>query len=209
MLDVDRTLLLEATLDALALGIIVVRSDATIVFMNETADSFMSEKGPLRLLNGRLSATNKRMAAELLAALGQCMARHSASSAPRPTTLAFPRATGTGVIATLFCQKGRSNSCSKSASNPTATIILQDPDLIPLLPADAFAQLYSLTQAELRVAMALIPGSTAQSAAEHLGISCNTVKTHLQRIFEKTSTSRQADLVALMLRTTPPLLAQA
>ena len=74
------------------------------------------------------------------------------------------------------------------------------------MPGEAFAQLYCLTAAELRVALAMVPGSCAQSAAETLGISANTVKTHLQRIFEKTETSRQADLVALMLRTTPPVL---
>ena len=39
-----------------------------------------------------------------------------------------------------------------------------------------------------------------------LGISAETVKTHLGRLFEKTETSRQADLVKLVGAYSNPLL---
>jgi hypothetical protein len=38
-----------------------------------------------------------------------------------------------------------------------------------------------------------------------LGISENTIKTHLQRVFEKTGTNRQADLVKLAAGFASPL----
>jgi len=38
----------------------------------------------------------------------------------------------------------------------------------------------------------------APEVAEAFGISVNTVKSHLQRIFSKTGASRQADLVKLL-----------
>jgi DNA-binding CsgD family transcriptional regulator len=53
----------------------------------------------------------------------------------------------------------------------------------------------------------MMPGLTAQDAADLLGIGLQTVKTHLQRIFQKTGTSRQADLVALMSRSSVPIVA--
>jgi DNA-binding CsgD family transcriptional regulator len=41
--------------------------------------------------------------------------------------------------------------------------------------------------------------------ASALGISEATVKTHLQRLFAKTATNRQADLVKLLAAHTSPL----
>jgi len=40
-----------------------------------------------------------------------------------------------------------------------------------------------------------------------LGISEPTVRTHLQRIFSKTDTVRQADLLRLLHNSTPPIQA--
>jgi len=42
-------------------------------------------------------------------------------------------------------------------------------------------------------------------AADMLGIGEPTVRTHLQRIFSKTGTSKQTELLALFLRTAPPV----
>jgi DNA-binding CsgD family transcriptional regulator len=47
-------------------------------------------------------------------------------------------------------------------------------------------------------------GSVAE-AAERLRISQTTVKTHLSRIFDKTGTARQADLVKLLAGFSGPL----
>jgi hypothetical protein len=46
---------------------------------------------------------------------------------------------------------------------------------------------------------------TASKSAVSLGISENTLKTHLGRIFAKTGTARQADLIKLILEMGIPL----
>jgi DNA-binding CsgD family transcriptional regulator len=48
-------------------------------------------------------------------------------------------------------------------------------------------------------------GEPPQETADELGISITTVKTHLQKIFAKTDTGRQADLIQLLQRHTSPL----
>ena len=68
--------------------------------------------------------------------------------------------------------------------------------------------LKSWVSGELRVALAMAPGLAPQEAADMLGIGLQTVKTHLQRIFQKTGTSRQADLVGLMTRLSAPAKGQ-
>jgi DNA-binding CsgD family transcriptional regulator len=56
---------------------------------------------------------------------------------------------------------------------------------------------------EERFTRRLLQGETVVRAAERLGVSHNTVRTHLQRIFQKTGASHQADLVRLILLSIP------
>jgi len=57
---------------------------------------------------------------------------------------------------------------------------------------------YSLTRAEARVAISALAGVTAAEAGDALGLSRNTVKTHLRRVFAKTKTRGHAELAALL-----------
>lgn len=54
---------------------------------------------------------------------------------------------------------------------------------------------YGLSDAQLRLAREIIAGRSLPAAAERLGISPNTARTHLSRIFDKTGVSNQAALV--------------
>ena len=57
----------------------------------------------------------------------------------------------------------------------------------------------------MRVVMAIVEIGGVPEVAAVLGISETTVKTHLQRIFAKTGTKRQADLVKLVAGHIGPL----
>ncbi len=74
-------------------------------------------------------------------------------------------------------------------------------------PAELFVCRYAITPAESRVMMLLVQGMTISEAAEALGISPPTAKTHLARLFDKTGTSRQADLVRLAMSALAPTAA--
>ena len=65
-------------------------------------------------------------------------------------------------------------------------------------PLEVIANSYDLTPAEMRVLMMIVQLGGVPQVAPVLGISEPTVKTHLQRIFAKTDTNRQADLVKLV-----------
>jgi DNA-binding CsgD family transcriptional regulator len=59
---------------------------------------------------------------------------------------------------------------------------------------DQLTRLYGLTAAEARIALRIAEGSSPQEVARSLGVSVNTVRTHLHRAFDKTGTRRQAQL---------------
>jgi DNA-binding CsgD family transcriptional regulator len=65
---------------------------------------------------------------------------------------------------------------------------------------------FRLTPSELRVLFAIIEIGGVPEVAPVLGVSEETVKTHLKRLFAKTGTKRQADLVKLVAEFANPLV---
>jgi DNA-binding CsgD family transcriptional regulator len=58
--------------------------------------------------------------------------------------------------------------------------------------------LFHLTPAEARLAALIVGGYSLHAAACRLHISSNTARTHMKRIYDKTETHRQADLIRLV-----------
>ena len=80
-----------------------------------------------------------------------------------------------------------------------AIIFLNDPaETKSVYSQKILSEVYLLSQAEARVAMALLNGLTAEQIATQFNRSINTVKTQIKRVYAKTGVSRQADLVRLL-----------
>src|SRR5262249_12912987 len=73
-------------------------------------------------------------------------------------------------------------------------------------PQEVIGKLYKLTPTELRVLFAVVQVGGVPEVAEALGIAESTVRTHLQQLFAKTGTKRQADLVKLVAGYASPLV---
>lgn len=88
-------------------------------------------------------------------------------------------------------------------SQPGAIILIPgidpgpEPDLLLLQKS------FSLTPAEARVASKLIQGRSLDEIAAETSNSIETVRTHVKRILSKTGTTRQGELIALLLRSFP------
>jgi DNA-binding CsgD family transcriptional regulator len=65
--------------------------------------------------------------------------------------------------------------------------------------------LYGLTQREADIASDLLQGHRVSDIARLRELSVNTVRTHLKRLLEKTRTTRQADLLRVLLASFPPV----
>ena len=80
-----------------------------------------------------------------------------------------------------------------------AIVFVSDPQSMPTLDAALLHRLYGISAAECRVAQELLGGQALQAIATKMHLAENTVKTHLQHLFEKTRTSRQQQLIRLLL----------
>jgi DNA-binding CsgD family transcriptional regulator len=61
-------------------------------------------------------------------------------------------------------------------------------------------ELYGMTPAETKVAALIALSIPGRRAAQELGISYNTLKTHMRRIFDKTDTHGRGELIRLLSR---------
>jgi DNA-binding CsgD family transcriptional regulator len=111
--------------------------------------------------------------------------------------LAIPRPDGKPPLA-VFAFPLRMHGWRLGARRPAVAVFVSIPGEEeagdPALPAKIFA----FTPAEAAVASLVGQGHGLRLVAERLGVSLNTAHFHLQRIFEKTGTHRQAELVRLL-----------
>jgi DNA-binding CsgD family transcriptional regulator len=183
-------------LDRLVDGVIVLDRRARILFANAAARAFETEG----LLHFRpVVATYSPAHSQRLVALVRASLRGApggAMSIPRPAT---------GQLLTILVSSVRSRDVDHfldhGMKDVAALVFVIDPTRRASIPVAQIMDAYGLTQAEARVALAASSGSTIAETAHALGLSSNTIKTHLRRVFAKTATNRQAELAGLIIAT--------
>jgi DNA-binding CsgD family transcriptional regulator/PAS domain-containing protein len=199
-----RSEMLEKTLDGLATGVFLTARDGRVVYMNAAAERQVKTGTAIRILNNRLDPVDPAARAASSNAIDRSAADDGDAS---ERSLAIPDENGAGYIATLLpVQRGQRRDIVAPFAASVA-VFMQDPLEAPMMPGEAFARLHKLTGGELRVLLALAQGLGAREAADMLGISEPTVRTHLQHMFAKTHTLRQVDLLRLLQTSTPAVRA--
>jgi len=185
---------LAAALDRLSIGIFLLEETGEVRMTNEAGRRLIANADGLSLTASGLLARSARSSQSLKTALGTVMRDIGTSQ-----TLAVEREDGHPLILQL-------SSLGLPGSNARHAIALVvDPDKQADISADVLASLFGCTAAEARLAAALVAGKRLEEIGEEFGVKQTTITFHLQNLFQKTHTHRQADLVALLIRATIPL----
>jgi DNA-binding CsgD family transcriptional regulator len=187
---------LTETLDHVEAAVILVGANAQIVFTNDIAKKMLAEDVLLRKDGNVLRAValdvNRALRNVLLAAekgdasIGVRGVAMPLADAPHDRWFAHvlpltsgrrQQATYRSAVAAVFIRKAAPNASS---------------------PLDGIAKRYKLSAGEVRVFDAVLKVNGVKAIAELLGLSQATVKTHLHKVFKKTGTKRQSELVKLL-----------
>jgi DNA-binding CsgD family transcriptional regulator/PAS domain-containing protein len=201
-----RSEMLEKTLDVLVAGVFLTARDGRVVYMNGAAERQTRIGNSIRIVNNRISPTDPAARAALSKAI-DAASRDDIDMDMSEHSLAIPDVHGAGYIATLLPVDRGQRSRVIAPFAASVAIFTKDAAQAPLMPGEAFARLYKLTGGELRLLLALTQGLGAKEAADMLGISEPTARTHLQHIFSKTDTTRQTELLRLLQNSTPQVRA--
>ncbi|MDN3575000.1 helix-turn-helix transcriptional regulator [Methylobacterium longum] len=186
---------LAATLDALTVSVLVLGSDARLIYSNVAGDAALAREDVLLSRVGIVEPWDRTAWPVFRAMI--------AVAAGGTVTLAR-RGGGNAVVSALpLCGERRRSTAPRAAR---VALFVQDnpcgPHAIELL-----GRAYSLTGAELRVLLGLADDATPADIAKRYGIAPSTVRTHLKSLFAKTGAKRQKDLVKLLLAI-PPVVAK-
>jgi integral membrane sensor domain MASE1/DNA-binding CsgD family transcriptional regulator len=194
-----RSQVLESTLDALTSGVYLTDCHGRILYMNQTAKGQVATGNVIRLANSRLASINRMANVSFTRALDYAIG-DKADLVASDVSTALRGGEDAGLVATIL-------PLARGESSRIAAIFVQDPNVRPAIPGEALADLYGLTQSELRVLLAMATGACVKEASQELQIGETTAKTHLQRIYAKTNTSKQTELMRLVMSFTPPVRA--
>jgi DNA-binding CsgD family transcriptional regulator/PAS domain-containing protein len=196
-LSAKRTIrsLLAQTLDVLPHGVFVIDNDGALLEANSAARSLLDARAGISLDDHqRVHATLPATDALLHDAL------RAASPSPLALHLARPSLPALEAILIPLTRSPRS-PLTLSLPEPRAfALLLHDPqrDLSASVSA-RLTERFNLTDAEQRVADALLRGLPLPKVASSLRISQATARTHSQRIYQKVGVNDHADLLLNLL----------
>jgi DNA-binding CsgD family transcriptional regulator len=185
-------------LDHLTTSVILLDDQGRILTTNREADRLLRQKDGLRVNPYTISAATQHETQELHGMIASAARTARGEGTSSGGFLALPRPSGKRPLSALVAPVGR-NAFAPGIRTPAVVVFVTDPERKPESLPGALARLYQLTAAESRLAELLMQGETVVGAAERLGISHNTARTHLQRIYQKTGTKHQSGLVRLLL----------
>jgi DNA-binding CsgD family transcriptional regulator len=192
------------TLDELKAAVVLLDAAGNITHTNESAQDLLYRKDFLRAENGRLIAADPQLNHVLRGAVAAAV---FGDGATRSESIALPFIARDGerfVGHLLPLTSGRRRNAGKTYE-ASAVLFVVKASLDAPTAADIIRKVFKLTPAEARVLLAVIEVGNVSETARNLDIAESTVKTHLGRIFTKTDTKRQTELVKLVAAFSSPV----
>src|SRR3954451_12913900 len=190
--------LLEAAIDQLSFGILVVDRRGKVLAANRSAQNMLQTGDALIERNGVLKArhqdNHERLTHSLITATG------SKRLGPSDCIRLSRRSGKPAYIATV-APLTEVVDLASMGGNRAALIMIDEPEQTDASNLrKALQQAFGLTPAEARAAALVGSGLAPQDVADQIGIAVGTIRSELKSIFEKLDISRQSELATLVVR---------
>jgi DNA-binding CsgD family transcriptional regulator len=196
----DSKLLLTAFSDMLEqspTGVLIVDGNGKLLFANRSARLMAQAADSFVLRRDRIEASDSQQDAALQRLIAGAAGRIDRVDAARGGVMRLPRKSGKPGHVIAAAPLGGLTPWVETG--PVAFVLITDPDAAPVNASAVIRQLFGLGAAEARVAERLMMGDSPEQAAAALNIKTTTARWHLASLYRKTGTSRQAQLVRLLL----------
>lgn len=186
-------LALEA-LDQLAAGVLILDSQARVLFANMAAQEIATARDVLVLTDRTVRCRQREQSDVLRRLVGSAIAGGPGGSLllSAPSRRLPVSALVTPLVGTLAV------SLAAQGLQGAAAVFLSDPERHAATLTEHLQALYKLSPTEARVAWLIARSKSIRDAAKSLGLAPETVRTHLKHIYVKTGVNRQSALAYLL-----------
>jgi DNA-binding CsgD family transcriptional regulator len=192
----------EAVADASSTAAFLLTQQGTFIHSNAAADALVSDGSSLILRNGILIAAEAQSREALHAIF---LKAASPSYAPATVTpvhaLSLPRTDGRQPLQLLATPLPHTH---RDRSGADLLLLVTDPERPSSFPDGVLRALYGLTPAETEVANGLLTGYSLEEIASLRSVTLGTVRIQMKSLLSKTGTSRQSELVRLLMTLPQP-----
>lgn len=189
--------LMESTVEQANCPLIEVDADARILWTNRLARERMRGHPGLVAAAGRLRARRRERDAALRDAVRiafrELQSQRPLNIAPKQAWAVALGEDAAGVP--LYCWVLLEDGKALVSFDDAATVARR---------LDGAREIYGLSPAQVRLARLIVDGHDLAGAADLLAVSVNTLRTQLQRIFDKTGVRSQAALMRSLLSAEAP-----
>lgn len=184
-------------LDRYAAAVVVLDDHGRVVYTNRKAEVLANSADGITFSRAGIAAYRKRDNDALKAFIVRALSRAGACGVLRIYRPSGKRP----YVACVAPMSGRYPALS--TLRPAVCVLINDPESEAKPPVRSLQSAFGFTDAEARLAALLAGGDELRAAAEKLGITYGTARVRLAHIFQKTHTSRQAELMKLLLTAFP------
>jgi DNA-binding CsgD family transcriptional regulator len=204
-METERSLL-DRTVSQLSLGTIILDDKRLIMHGNAIADRILAEKNGISTKDRQILISQSSEASHFRELLNHAIDIHRHSKPHIVQAMAITRSTG-HLPLNIVVRSMPKVSQVDGQTVAAVAVFISDPEYKSQTSAEVLGQLYGLTPAESKLAMALADGQSLEDASNTLHITRNTARAHLRSIFVKTGVTQQTMLVSLLLKSVAAFLA--
>jgi DNA-binding CsgD family transcriptional regulator len=200
----SETSALAEALDRLPTGVMLLDARGHVIVRNRSADRILDLEDGLQLDDGVPRATRSADNAVLQQMIRLTLDAKTAGSLLEGNVMAVTRPSGRRAFPLMLASL-LSAGPEHTLHDAVAVLYVSDVEEQTLERSEPLRKLYGLTRAEVEVVELLCDGSSLEESAAHRGVTMNTARSQLKQIFFKTGTSRQSELVRLVLAGIAPI----
>jgi DNA-binding CsgD family transcriptional regulator/PAS domain-containing protein len=191
-------LALGEVVDRLSTGVLLLDSQRRVVVRNQAAERIIALDDGLGIDRNGVSAADARENAELQKLIADSLDSEAAPNKGARGFAVVSRPSGKQNF-TLMVSPLLAHRESNASDDVVAMLFVVDPEGADPPVPEVLEHLYSLTHSEAEIVRLLSMGLSLDEAAQSRGVSINTARSHLKHAFSKTGTSRQGELVRLIV----------
>jgi DNA-binding CsgD family transcriptional regulator len=191
-------------LDGLAAGMFLVDATGHLVHANDAGHAMLRAGSPVVARDGRILSSDRAAAASLAEVFAAAGGGDTAVGV-RGISISIQPDDEEHYVAHVVPLTSGARRRTGASYAAVAALFIQRATLSTPAAPEVIAKTFGLTVSELRVLVTIVQIGGIAETAEALGVAEATVKTHLHRVFAKTGTARQADLVKLVAGFASPL----